>query len=150
MTWPHLKDARQEWYDGRFAFSRTGKHTIREDRLSGIRAFCLDLIDSQPLAMAMLRHGFQTPEAKTWQSHPELAKAAYSARRQCRRGKHISKRVNLSGPARFSKQDQLYKQMMKANDAWGHGQGTEKKLSREKVAMMALETRSLTQYCQQE
>ena len=151
---------------------------MRRDTRSGFRTFCRDLIGSQPLAMAMLRHGFQTPgsiaalaveiwkaqksvpEANTWQSHPELAEAAYSARREYKWGKHMSQRLKDFGPEGFSKQDQLYaskydsgflySQMMKANQAWGHGQGAEGNISLEKVAVLELETRSLTQYWQEE
>ena len=119
MTVPGLGIALDAWNSGDIESTSKQKNNMRRKRRSGFRTFLRETIGDFSIALAMLRHGYSSPEALlnlgyevfqarqtaraerekqthvvTRKSHPELAKAARKARQEYAKGKKLAYMVD--------------------------------------------------------
>ena len=170
LTRPNLGEALDDWHAG-YHFSSEAKTAMRSDFRSGFRTFLRDTVGDASVAIAILRHGYNTSQAltsivretfharkelreerdkrpppPTRRTHPELAEAAQAARRQYARGHKIAMAIkNTEIPIEnldFDEQEMyrhfrsghLWKEMVFANKAFGHGLGAKEAVSVEQLA----------------
>ena len=116
LTWPHLREALDDWDSGACEFDNFSSTTqLRGAYRSGFRTFLRDTIGDASIAFAVLRNGYATADALkalvreifqarqkaktereakpppfTRKSHPGLAAAATEARKEYVAGKKLA------------------------------------------------------------
>ena len=147
------------------------------------RTFWRDMMGQVPLGYAILRHGYKEraeltsllqewariktskdhkeaeEQKKTKRSHPELAEAAYAARRRYKDAAHLQRKVDREGLDYYNRlswkengllgkfhSGSLHKQKLAANSALGHGEGSDPTLSLAQMISLEHESKDLREY----